>query len=236
MEKPVKDRCDDDPGNDHEDEAAEQGIAGSEQFACGGVQFIDGTHAAEDHRGVQNRVDPRQVFDGVIADHANSQCDGNDERGERRALDDPAEERGKGNQRLMAVFKHGDLRFNTHVATFRRPGIDALKGSWDTYESHEGLMVTVRLLGNLVSSSGEHELVWNVQEPTPLRQLLEQHIDEIPEVLALLGQKEPECMLTVGIRIATNNTVVKDGDIIKVTPHNSQLHAADFPTWHGGTV
>ena len=97
-------------------------------------------------------------------------------------------------------------------------------------------MVTVRLLGNLVSSTGERELIWNVQEPTPLRQLLEQHMDEIPEVLALLGQKEPECMLTVGIRIATNNTVVKDGDLIKVTPHNSQLHAADHPTWHGGSV
>jgi molybdopterin converting factor small subunit len=99
-----------------------------------------------------------------------------------------------------------------------------------------GAMVTVRLLGNLVSSTGERELLWELSEPTPLRPLLEQHKDEIPEVLQLLGQKEPECMLTVGIRIATNNTIVKDGDLIKVTPHNSQLHAADFPTWHGGTV
>ena len=97
-------------------------------------------------------------------------------------------------------------------------------------------MVTVRLLGNLISSTGERELEWEVTEPTPLRQLLEKHTAEIPEVLALLGQKEPECMLTVGIRIASNTTVVKDGDIIKVTPHNSHLHAADHPTWHGGSV
>jgi molybdopterin converting factor small subunit len=97
-------------------------------------------------------------------------------------------------------------------------------------------MVTVRLLGNLSSASGERVLEWNVKEPTPLRQLLDEHQKEIPEVLSLLSQKEPECMLTVGIRIAMNTTIVKDGDIIKVTPHNSQLHAADFPTWHGGTI
>jgi molybdopterin converting factor small subunit len=99
-----------------------------------------------------------------------------------------------------------------------------------------GIMVTVRLLGNLSSASGERVLEWNVKEPTPLRQLLDEHQKEIPEVLSLLSQKEPECMLTVGIRIAMNTTIVKDGDIIKVTPHNSQLHAADFPTWHGGTI
>jgi molybdopterin converting factor small subunit len=97
-------------------------------------------------------------------------------------------------------------------------------------------MVVVRLLGNLVSAAGERVLEWDVKEPTPLRQLLDQHTDEIPDVLALLGMKEPECMLTVGVRIASNTTMVKDGDVIKVTPHNSQLHAADFPTWHGGAI
>ena len=97
-------------------------------------------------------------------------------------------------------------------------------------------MVTVRLLGSLTSTTGERVLEWAVKEPTPLRQLLEQHTDEIPEVMGLLNLKEPECMLTVGVRIATNTTLVKDGDVIKITPHNSQLHAADFPTWHGGTI
>jgi molybdopterin converting factor small subunit len=139
----------------------------------------------------------------------------------------------------MASLKHGNpqpqMGQGSTPEKFRRLCIDAPKGSWDT-QSRRGTMVTVRLLGNLISSTGERELEWEVKEPTPLRQLLEKHTNEIPEVLALLGQKEPECMLTVGIRIATNTTVVKDGDIIKVTPHNSQLHSADFPTWHGGSV
>jgi molybdopterin converting factor small subunit len=97
-------------------------------------------------------------------------------------------------------------------------------------------MVTLRLLGSLTSTTGERVLEWDVKEPTPLRRLLDEHKEEIPEVLSLLSQKEPECMLTVGIRIATNTTLVKDGDLIKVTPHNSHLHAADFPTWHGGSI
>ena len=97
-------------------------------------------------------------------------------------------------------------------------------------------MVTVRLLGSLTTASGERVLEWELKRPTPLRQLLDEHKDEIPEVIELLSLKEPECMLTVGMRIAANTTLVKDGDVIKVTPHNSQLHAADFPTWHGGTI
>lgn len=95
-------------------------------------------------------------------------------------------------------------------------------------------MVRLKLLGNMTTATGERELEWELKQPTALRQLLEEHQEEIPEVMSLLDQKE--CMLTVGIRIASNTTMVKDGDIIKVTPHNSQLHAADFPTWHGGTV
>ena len=95
-------------------------------------------------------------------------------------------------------------------------------------------MVTLRLLGNLRTPSGESVLEWELKEPMPLRQLLDTHQEEIPEVMAMLA--ETECMLTVGIRIASHTTIVRDGDTIKVTPHNSALHAADFPTWHGGTT
>jgi hypothetical protein len=42
-------------------------------------------------------------------------------------------------------------------------------------------------------------------------------------------------MFTVGTRIAAEVTVVKDGDVVKITPHNSALHSADFPIGHGGT-
>ena len=88
-------------------------------------------------------------------------------------------------------------------------------------------MVTLRLLGNLTASNGERVLEWELKEPTSLKQLLLSHQEEIPDVITLW--KETQCMFTVGVRIAAESTVVKDGDIVKVTPHNSQFHAADFP-------
>src|SRR5439155_22149490 len=88
-------------------------------------------------------------------------------------------------------------------------------------------MLTVRLLGNLTAANGERVLEWELKEPTSLGQVLLAHQEEIPDVIRLW--KETECMFTVGVRIAAESTVVKDGDMVKVTPHNSQFHAADFP-------
>jgi molybdopterin converting factor small subunit len=94
-------------------------------------------------------------------------------------------------------------------------------------------MVTIRLLGNLTTASGESLWECEVKEPTPIRQVLLDHRDEIPEVIALWEQEN--CMFTVGTKIAADTTVIKDGDTLKVTPHNAQLNAADFPIGHGGT-
>ena len=95
-------------------------------------------------------------------------------------------------------------------------------------------MVTVRLLGSLTTTNGERVLEWELKEPTTLRQLLLAHQEEIPDVIRLW--KETECMFTVGVRIVAESTVVKDGDLVKVTPHSTQLHSADFPIGTGGTV
>ncbi len=97
-----------------------------------------------------------------------------------------------------------------------------------------GTMITLRLLGNLTAANGERVLEWELKEPTSLGQLLLAHQEEIPDVIRMW--KETECMFTVGVRIAAESTVVKDGDIVKVTPHNTQLHSADFPIGTGGTV
>ena len=95
-------------------------------------------------------------------------------------------------------------------------------------------MVTLRLLGNLTTAGGERVLEWELQGPTTLKQLLLDHKDEIPQVIKLW--QETECMFTVGIRIAAEVTVVKDGDVVKVTPHNSHLYASDHPlSGTGGT-
>ena len=95
-------------------------------------------------------------------------------------------------------------------------------------------MVTIRLLGNLLSLNGEHVMEWELSQATTLKQLLLDHKDQIPAVIKLW--QETECMFTVGTKIASEATVVKDGDVVKVTPHNSQLYASDCPIGTGGTT
>jgi len=94
-------------------------------------------------------------------------------------------------------------------------------------------MITLRLLGNLNTFSGERALAWELKAPTTLKQLLLDHKEDIPDVIRLW--QENECMFTVGTRIAAEVTVVKDGDVVKVTPHNSHLHASVHPPDVGGT-
>ena len=95
-------------------------------------------------------------------------------------------------------------------------------------------MITLRLMGNLTTAGGERVLEWELKEPTTLKQLLLDHKTDIPQVIKLW--QENECMFTVGIRIAAEVTVVKDGDVVKVTPHNSYLYASDHPlAGTGGT-
>ena len=95
-------------------------------------------------------------------------------------------------------------------------------------------MLTLRLMGNLTTASGERVLEWELKGPTTLKQLFLDHKDEIPQVIK--SWQENECMFTVGTRIAAEVTVVKDGDVVKVIPHNSYLYASDHPlSGTGGT-
>lgn len=94
-------------------------------------------------------------------------------------------------------------------------------------------MITLRLLGNLAAVGGERVLEWEMKEPVTLKQLFLDHKEEIPQVIKLW--EENECMFTVGTRIAAEVTVVKDGDVVKITPHNSHLYSSDFPIGTGGT-
>ena len=95
-------------------------------------------------------------------------------------------------------------------------------------------MITLRLLGNLAAVGGERVLEWEMKEPVTLKQLFLDHKEEIPQVIQLW--EENECMFTVGARIAADVTVVKDGDLVKITPHNSYLYSSDHPlAGTGGT-
>ena len=70
MHGAVKERSEQHTDGDEEDHACIQRIEGGKQFARIGLQRIHRAHAAEDHRGVHERIDPVQPFEDVIAQNA----------------------------------------------------------------------------------------------------------------------------------------------------------------------
>ena len=76
MEKPVREwrnqkRCDPDEG-----QPREKRVERSENFRSRGLQQIDRAHAALNHGGVQQRIDPTQTGDEMIPENADPQSKG----------------------------------------------------------------------------------------------------------------------------------------------------------------
>jgi molybdopterin synthase sulfur carrier subunit len=82
-------------------------------------------------------------------------------------------------------------------------------------------MVTVLVFGlTLRDSVGETELKLEVSEPTTVRKLIESHQDRMGPLLQFL--KNREVMITVNKKVSAEDTVVKDGDIVKLS-HQSRV-------------
>ena len=60
VEDAVEDGGQDDAHRGEEDHAAEKGVGGGEELRGGILHRVDRAHAGQDHRGVQEGVEPRQ--------------------------------------------------------------------------------------------------------------------------------------------------------------------------------
>ena len=82
-------------------------------------------------------------------------------------------------------------------------------------------MVTVLVFGlTLRDAVGETEFEFEVSEPTTVRKLLESNQDRIGPLLQFLMTRE--VMITVNKKVSADDTVVKDGDIVKLS-HQSRM-------------
>ena len=78
-----------DPRGEHdthdtdEDEPAEERIEGGEEFHCRRLHAIDRSHAAQNHRRVEKRVEPGQFSDRGIAHRTDADGDDDDESRQR---------------------------------------------------------------------------------------------------------------------------------------------------------
>ena len=82
-------------------------------------------------------------------------------------------------------------------------------------------MVTVLVFGlTLRDAVGESELEIDVPEPTTVRKLLESNQNRMGPLLQFLLNRE--MMIAVNKKVSGEDTVVKDGDIVKLS-HQSRV-------------
>ncbi|HSF66353.1 MAG TPA: MoaD/ThiS family protein [Nitrospiraceae bacterium] len=81
-------------------------------------------------------------------------------------------------------------------------------------------MVTVLVFGlTLRDAVGETEFELKVSEPTTVRKLLESNQDRTGALMQFLMNRE--VMITVNKKVSGEDTLVKDGDIVKLS-HQSR--------------
>jgi molybdopterin synthase sulfur carrier subunit len=81
-------------------------------------------------------------------------------------------------------------------------------------------MVTVLVFGlTLRDAVGETEFDCEVSEPTTVRKLIESNQDRMGPLLQFLLNRE--LLMAVNKKVSAEDTVVKDGDIVKLT-HQSR--------------
>ena len=82
-------------------------------------------------------------------------------------------------------------------------------------------MVTVLVFGlTLRDMVGETEFKFEVSEPTTVRKLIESNQDRMGPLLQFLLNRE--VMIAVNKKVSAEDTVVKDGDIVKLS-HQSRM-------------
>ncbi len=79
-------------------------------------------------------------------------------------------------------------------------------------------MVTITLMGDLQTSDGERALGCEISESITIKQLIRRQGKPLREIFQLF--KEKKVMVTVNKKIASEDTIVHDGDDIRVVAHD----------------
>ena len=99
-------RCDHKPTDNDEHEPGVQRIEAGEELAASGLRRVDRTHAAEQHRAVEERGDPLEALEYAVTRHADRERDREDQTRQASVLDKPKDELSARQQRLMAMLVH----------------------------------------------------------------------------------------------------------------------------------
>lgn len=105
----MEDRCEHHANTREKCHAAEQRVTTGKDFSRRGLEFAQRAHAGEDHGGIGKGIDPIHVLEDMVAQHADAECDTDEDQRERRMAGEARKEFVAGQDRLGAVLVHTQL-------------------------------------------------------------------------------------------------------------------------------
>ena len=79
-------------------------------------------------------------------------------------------------------------------------------------------MVTITLMGQLQTTDGERDLACEVAAPLTVRQIIQRQGRSLRPMLQLLREKK--VLVTINKKIASDDSLVHDGDAIRLVGHD----------------
>ena len=79
-------------------------------------------------------------------------------------------------------------------------------------------MVTIVLTGQLQTADGERDLACDIDRPISVRQLIQRQGAQLRHLLQQLREKK--VLVTINKRIASEDSLVQDGDAVRLVGHD----------------
>lgn len=89
-------------------------------------------------------------------------------------------------------------------------------------------MVTITLTGQLQTADGERDLACEISGPMSVRQVIHKQGGQLRHLLQLLREKK--VLVTINKRIASEDSLVKDGDTLRLVGHDGMGGSGLGPT------
>lgn len=102
----MRDRREQQAHERNENQPAEQGVERSKEFCAIRFQFIHRSHARENHGCIQQRIDPRQPRNKMIANDAYAQGESDESDGDLQAREHTPDEFTQWQNLFVAAFEH----------------------------------------------------------------------------------------------------------------------------------
>jgi hypothetical protein len=95
---------------------------------------------------------------------------------------------------------------------------DRLQVDITTEDEERQTMITISLMGQLQTADGERDLACEVPSPMSVRRVIQRQGIQLRHLLQLIREKK--VLVTINKKIASEDSLVQDGDAIRLVGHD----------------